>query len=88
MVGQSKQSCCDSSGKCRREPTKQERKQECNKMPLGHPEQAAALDLPAQNVTVAVPVSEPMSRRGPVQLTEPVGHSPPDLLALHTTLLI
>jgi hypothetical protein len=57
-------------------------------MPLGHPEQAAALDLPAQNVTVAVPVSEPMSRGGPVQLTEPVGHSPPDLLALHTTLLI
>jgi hypothetical protein len=88
MVGQSKQSCCDSGGKCRRVPAKQEPNQECKKMPVGHPEQASRLDLPTPNITVAVSVPEPILSRWPVQLTHPVEHSPPDHLALHATLLI
>ncbi len=89
MVGQSKQSCCDSDGKCRRTPAKQEQTQECRKMPFSHPEQAASgIALPAAVLVSTVFLSDVITEQHLVEAPKPVEHSPPDLLALNATLLI
>ena len=88
MFGQSQQDCCDTEGKCRRAPAKAEPDQECRKMPFGHPEQAATVSMPTVVSLGPVELSLVITPQRLADAPEPVEHSPPDLLALNSTLLI
>ena len=89
MFGQSQQDCCDTEGKCRRAPAKAEPDQECRKMSFGHPEQAVAIvSMPDERSVGPIELSLTIAPLRLADSPEPVEHSPPDLLALNSTLLI